>query len=179
VGRIVLGLYGDVVPKTVANFETLCRGDTVYDRLKLSYENTLVHRIIPGFMLQSGDFILNNGTGGRSIYDGGRFADENFQLRHTGPGVVSMANAGPHTNGSQFFVCTAATPHLDGRHVVFGTVLEGWDVVQRVEDCGSGSGRPTAEVRIAACGVLPATATEAVVEEEEAKATPAVEASKK
>lgn len=161
VGRIVLGLYGDVVPRTVANFEALCRGDTVYDhRLRMCYQNTLFHRIIPGFMLQSGDFILNNGTGGRSIYGGdredGRFADENFTLRHVGPGVVSMANAGPNTNGSQFFIAVAKTPHLDGKHVVFGTVTEGWNVVQQIEACGTSSGRPTATVRIAACGMLPA-----------------------
>jgi len=166
VGRIVLGLYGDVVPKTVQNFEVLCRGDTVYDnRLPLSYQNTKFHRIIPGFMLQSGDFVLNNGTGGRSIY-GGRFEDENFQLRHTGPGVLSMANAGPDTNGSQFFITTAKTSHLNHRHVVFGTVLEGWEVVKAIEDTGTPSGTPTADVRIAACGVLPAEAR--TVEEETA-----------
>jgi len=158
-GRIVVGLYGDTVPRTVANFETLCRGDTQYcidnDRcIPLRYQNTLVHRIIPGFMLQSGDFILHNGTGGRSIY-GGRFDDENFKLKHTGPGVLSMANAGPHTNGSQFFICTAKTPHLDGKHVVFGTVLDGWGVVQEIEQVGTASGRPLADVRIADCGVLP------------------------
>ena len=173
--------------RTVANFEALCRGDTVYDhRLRMCYQNTLFHRIIPGFMLQSGDFILNNGTGGRSIYGGdrddGRFADENFTLRHVGPGVVSMANAGPNTNGSQFFIAVAKTPHLDGKHVVFGTVTEGWDVVQQIEACGTSSGRPTATVRIAACGILPAVeeSTEATtaaaataVGEEEIIAAPA------
>jgi cyclophilin family peptidyl-prolyl cis-trans isomerase len=104
--------------------------------------------------LNSGDFTLQNGTGGRSIFSPGRFDDENFELSHTGPGILSMANAGPNTNGSQFFICTAETSHLDGRHVVFGTVLDGWDVVKRIESCGSRSGKPTANVRITAAGLL-------------------------
>eukprot|EP00984_Skeletonema_dohrnii_P032838 scaffold27675_cov73-Skeletonema_dohrnii-CCMP3373.AAC.2 len=129
-GRVVIGLYGDVVPKTVKNFETLCKGTTINGQPA-------------GF----------DGTGGMSIY-GNKFADENFQLKHTGPGVISMANAGQNTNGSQFFICTTKTPHLDGRHVVFGAVVEGMDVVREVEGMGSRSGRPQGRIVISDCGIL-------------------------
>ena len=153
-GRIVMGLHGNVAPKTVKNFEELCRGTTVLNGMTLSYRDSPMHRIIPGFMVQGGDFTRRNGTGGRSIYGNGSFDDENFALKHTGPGILSMANAGPNTQGSQFFICTARTKHLDGRHVVFGCVLDGYNVVKAVEACGSNSGRPSAKVVISDCGVI-------------------------
>ena len=155
VGRIVFGMFGDVVPKTVKNFSTLADGSAGIGNSgkPLHFKGSKFHRIIPNFMAQGGDFTAGNGTGGESIY-GNKFNDENFELKHEKPMLLSMANAGPNTNGSQFFITFVKTPWLDGRHTVFGEVLEGQDVVKDLEKIGSGSGKTSKEAIIADCGVL-------------------------
>lgn len=150
--KIGVKLFNDIVPKTAENFRALCAGDRGIGQLgkPLALAGSSFHRIIPGFMAQGGDFTNGNGTGGESIY-GRKFADENFQLKHNKRGLLSMANCGPHTNGSQFFITFVACPHLDGKHVVFGEVDEGLEVLRELEKVGSPSGKTTQPVTITEC----------------------------
>ncbi|PHJ25871.1 cyclophilin precursor [Cystoisospora suis] len=154
-GRIEFELFKDVVPKTAENFRALCTGEKGNGRSgkPLSYKGCPFHRIIPQFMCQGGDFTRMNGTGGESIY-GEKFADENFNLKHSEPFLLSMANAGPNTNGSQFFITTVPCPWLDGKHVVFGKVISGQDVVKKMEAEGRSTGQTIHPVEIANCGQL-------------------------
>jgi len=171
-GRIIIGLFSSITPKTCANFKALCTGEIgkatdnaqsppkypgsntkESQSFPLHYKGSTFHRIIPKFMIQGGDFTHFDGTGGRSIY-GRSFEDENFRIKHTQPGMVSMANRGPNTNTSQFFICTVPCPWLDGKHVVFGQVIQGMEVVKKIESYGSRRGVPSARIVIADCGVV-------------------------
>lgn len=160
VGRIVMQLFDDVVPKTCANFAALCKGDHGMCKsdpeIPLCYKDSIFHRVIQGFMCQFGDFTRGDGTGGESIY-GENFEDENFTLKHDRPFLLSMANAGPNTNGSQCFLTVAPTPHLDGKHVVFGEVIQGKRIVSLIEhqQTDKNTDRPMLDVVISDCGVLP------------------------
>lgn len=153
--RVVFDLHDDVTPKTAANFRALCTGEKGKSPsgATLHFKGSSFHRVIPDFMLQGGDFTRHNGTGGESIY-GAKFSDENFKLKHTEPFLLSMANAGPNTNGSQFFITTVACSWLDGKHVVFGKVATGSEVIKAVESVGSQSGKTSKKVVIKDCGTV-------------------------
>merc|ERR1711934_985552 len=154
--RIEFELFANVVPKTAENFRALCTGEKGRGRKgkPLHYKGSTFHRVIKDFMLQGGDFTHGNGMGGESIY-GGKFDDENFKIKHTAPGYLSMANAGPNTQGSQFFITTVPTPWLDGKHVVYGKVIDGMDLVKKIEGKGTQSGKTQGTIRISDSGEIP------------------------
>ncbi|EEB08105.1 cyclophilin family peptidyl-prolyl cis- trans isomerase Cyp3 [Schizosaccharomyces japonicus yFS275] len=156
IGRILMKLFADVVPKTAENFRQFCTGEAKGpDKKPIGYKNCTIHRVIQDFMIQGGDFVSGDGTGSKCIYGSRTFDDENFDLKHDRPGLLSMANAGPNTNGCQFFITTVPCSFLDGKHVVFGEVIEGFDVVKKIESTPVNSdSRPKTPVRIIECGEM-------------------------
>jgi len=154
-GRIVIELFADKVPKTAENFRMLCTGEKGVGRsgTKLHYKGCKFHRIIPHFIVQSGDFIAHDGSQNESVY-GNRFEDENFVVKHSEPGIVSMANSGRNSNGGQFFITLVKAPWLDGRHVAFGKVTEGLDIIDKIQAAGTCSGAPRQTIIISDCGEL-------------------------
>eukprot|EP00941_MAST-03F_sp_MAST-3F-sp1_P002297 g2297.t1 len=157
-GRIIFGLFGELAPRTAENFRKLCTGEVSIktksgDSFPLHFKGSLFHRAIPKFMVQGGDITRHDGSGGWSIY-GRFFDDETFELEHSGPGLLSMANSGKGTNSSQFFITTGKAHHLDGKHVIFGRVLDGVDTVQRIELAGTKFGEMQVKVKVVDCGII-------------------------
>ncbi|KAI0263630.1 cyclophilin-like domain-containing protein [Gloeopeniophorella convolvens] len=154
-GRLKMELFSDIVPKTAENFRQLCTGEYRVNSRPQGYKGATFHRVVPNFMCQGGDFLKGDGTGSFSIY-GDKFPDENFQEKHTGPGLLSMANSGPNTNGCQvFFVTTAPCDFLDGKHVVFGKVIDGMLTLRKIENVPTGpNNRPKLVVKITECGEM-------------------------
>lgn len=162
--RMTIELHADIVPRTAENFRALCTGEKgigTSTAKPLHYKGSIFHRIIKGFMAQGGDFSKRDGSGGESIY-GGKFPDENFKLKHDAPGLLSMANSGPGTNGSQFFITFKAVPHLDGKHVVFGKVVDGMILLKKLEHVGSENGKPSCSVKVVDCGEVPVKSVDEV-----------------
>ncbi|XP_030843110.1 peptidyl-prolyl cis-trans isomerase H [Strongylocentrotus purpuratus] len=154
IGRMKVELFADVVPRTAENFRQLCTGEFKKNNMPTGYKGATFHRVIKDFMIQGGDFIKGDGTGTVSIY-GSNFMDENFKLKHDGPGLLSMANSGPGTNGCQFFVTCAKCDFLDGKHVVFGKVIDGLLVMRKIENVPTGpNNRPKIPVLVSQCGEM-------------------------
>ncbi|KAG9088228.1 Peptidyl-prolyl cis-trans isomerase H [Ceratobasidium sp. UAMH 11750] len=153
-GRLKMELFSDIVPKTAENFRQLCTGEHRVNSRPQGYKGATFHRVVRDFMVQGGDFLQGDGTGSFSIY-GDKFPDENFQMKHTGPGLLSMANSGPNTNGCQFFITTAPCDFLDGKHVVFGKVIDGILTLRKIENVATGpNNRPKLTVKITECGEM-------------------------
>jgi peptidyl-prolyl isomerase H (cyclophilin H) len=153
-GRMKMELFSDIVPKTAENFRQLCTGEHRVNSRPQGYKNATFHRVVRDFMVQGGDFIKGDGTGSFSIH-GDKFPDENFEVKHTGPGLLSMANSGPDTNGCQFFITTAPCDFLDGKHVVFGKVIDGLLTLRKIENVPTGpNNRPKLAVKITECGEM-------------------------
>ncbi|KAL2312238.1 Peptidyl-prolyl cis-trans isomerase cyp3 [Schizosaccharomyces pombe] len=155
-GRIKIRLFSSIVPKTAENFRQFCTGETLgVNQKPIGYKNSTFHRIIQGFMIQGGDFVSGDGTGSATIFNSRTFPDENFTLKHDRPGLLSMANAGKDSNGCQFFITTVPCDFLDGKHVVFGEVIEGYDIVKEIESTPVGANsRPKSNVAIVECGEM-------------------------
>lgn len=154
IGRMKMELYADVVPRTAENFRQFCTGEFRKDGVPIGYKSSIFHRVIKDFMIQGGDFVNSDGTGVFSIY-GGHFVDENFKLKHSGPGLLSMANSGKDTNGCQFFITCAKCDFLDGKHVVFGRVIDGLLVMRKIENVPVGpNNKPKIPISISQCGEM-------------------------